>query len=150
MGSPGVKRYQDFDVFIDRSGKGYRVHIDSPTGQASTKISPRDAARIEALREEFSRLSLLRADELVALGRAKELGGLLYKSLFAGNVGHLFASSVERTSGRGEGLRIRLRRGGALALESPKKLADAVSGRRGRLRRRSPGWQVPVECLASF
>jgi hypothetical protein len=116
--------YQDFVVSIERDGPGaYRKRVlESPAGQGSDLFEPPFP-----LEELSSLLGILELD--VRSGRGgrdvgaalnqdadgqsgkgpREIGTALYRTLFSGQVGALYAESRGRAEGPDRGLRIKLR-----------------------------------------
>ena len=108
----GERQYVDFDLQIESSGEGYRARvIDSPVGQATVDF---DIPLSEMEQENFI-LKLnrprrgVRRIESQQMEAAKEFGGILFSSVFQGEVLGCLQSSMTEASKMGAGLRIRLR-----------------------------------------
>jgi hypothetical protein len=113
--------YLDFEVAIDSAGADYRVSvIDSPAGQADENVRfPFDRIqlknRLDSLREVLVRARGTRdvvpeaQDATSARDAARELGGVLFEVLFAGDIRNLFVQSLRHAEENRQGLRIRLR-----------------------------------------
>lgn len=97
--------YLDFVVSIERDGPGaFRKRVlESPAGQVSEPFVP--PFPLEGLAELLDGLG-----PDVQSGRIpRETGAALYRALFSGQIGSLYAESRGRAEGTGRGLRIKLR-----------------------------------------
>jgi outer membrane biosynthesis protein TonB len=111
-----TREYVDFDLQIESSGEGYRARvINSPVGQAMADF---DIPLSDMEQENFI-LKLnrprrgVRRIESQHMEAAKEFGGILFGSVFQGEVLSSLQSSMTEASKNGAGLRIRLRLSGA-------------------------------------
>ncbi len=107
-----TRQYVDFDLQIESSGEAYRARvINSPVGQATADF---DLPLSDIEQENFI-LKLnrprrgVRRIESQQMEAAKEFGGILFGSVFQGEVLSSLQSSMTEASKIGAGLRIRLR-----------------------------------------
>jgi hypothetical protein len=104
-------KYDDFDLLIEPSGEKYRVHLNSPTGQAAADfVLP--FTEVE-LNNFLSRIGQVRRKtrraESPESSAAKEFGNKLFRALFSGELIAQLRGSVEHSLDHDRGLRIRLR-----------------------------------------
>ena len=118
-------KYIDFELRIERDGDAYRARVlNSPAGQASHSFElPLTRDRIELIIMKLGqvrRRAKKRAGrKSVELSAAREIGGSLYRAVFAQDVRACFRTSIERAYGKDDtGLRIKLR------LDEVPELAD--------------------------
>ncbi len=113
-GSVGMRglSYLDFDLLIERAGDRYRARVlDSPAGEVSGEFAiPFSDTDLElfVLRMGRSR-GTVRGIESPAMEAAKDFGGRLYDSVFAGDLAGCLRSSLDEAGRAQSGLRIRLR-----------------------------------------
>ena len=107
-----TKPYLDFDLLIEKTTDGYRARVlNSPTGQAAHEFAlPFSALEIEnfVLRLTQSHKGMRRIDS-TGMETAKQFGGRLFSTVFAGDVRSCLQSSLNDAERRKVGLRIRLR-----------------------------------------
>jgi hypothetical protein len=111
----GSREYIDFDLQIESADFGYRARvINSPVGQATTEFElPLSDMELENFILKLNRPRRgVRRIESQQMEAAKELGGVLYNSVFQGEVSSLLQSSLVEADKNGSGLRIRLRLSG--------------------------------------
>ncbi|HEY0556635.1 MAG TPA: CHAT domain-containing protein, partial [Thermoanaerobaculia bacterium] len=106
-------RYFNFDLLIEQASDDSLVArvLESPTGQArSTFRSPFNPIELENLILKIGRSRRgNRSFDNIPTRAAKELGGRLFGSVFASEVGACLQSSIYYAESREGGLRIRLR-----------------------------------------
>ncbi len=111
--------YQNFDLLVTRSGGGYNARvISSPAGQANVDFvlpfSPAELRSFFWLAGRLSRqLRLVTVEPPTVILDPKAFGARLYAAVFAGEVGKVFARSLDLSKDK---LRIRLRLGDVLEL----------------------------------
>jgi hypothetical protein len=101
-----------FDLLIEKTASGYRARVlDSPGGQASHDFAlPFSDLEVEnfILRLGQTRRGVRRL-ESAALAAAKEFGGKLFTTVFAGDVNNCLQRSLVEAAQRNTALRFRLR-----------------------------------------
>jgi hypothetical protein len=104
--------YLDFDLRIERSGRGYRAQvIASPAGAAFHRFKlPFSELEVEnfVLRMGRTRPGVRGINSSEA-SAARTFGGRLFDAVFGSDVRGSFRSSIDEAERRGVGLRIRLR-----------------------------------------
>lgn len=104
--------YQNLDLLFERSGGHYRVRVlDSPAGQATCDfILPFSDSDLENFFLLFGRSKpVVRRGDSGALQALKNFGGRLFETVFTGEVRGLLQSSLDETTSKNQGLRLRLR-----------------------------------------
>jgi hypothetical protein len=104
-------QYLDLDLDIERTPSGYRVEVtNSPAGHATADFTlPFSDLEIEnSLLKLGGARRRVRRLESAQMETAKQFGGKLFKSLFAGDVLSVYASSLAEANARNVGLRLRL------------------------------------------
>ncbi len=105
----GARPYRDFDLLVERSGKGYRARaLDSPAGQAGVKLPRSLPAAMERLAAALERASRGEEPAQPVRALAMELGAELYRGVFSGDLGKRFETCLNAAADR-EILRLRLR-----------------------------------------
>ena len=116
-------RYQDFDLFIDRSGDSLRAQVlNSPAGQASAEFClPFSEDKLEnyLLRLGRTHRVATRRLESQEMNTAKTFGAALFDAVFTGDVKACFRSSLDEVRRQNAGLRIRLRLGDPSVVDLP-------------------------------
>lgn len=105
-------KYLDFDLLIERVDDRYRARVlQSPAGQASAEFAlPFSDVEIENLMLRVGRNRRgVRRIESPEMEAAKQFGGKLFDTVFAGEVRGALRSSVDTANREGAGLRVRLR-----------------------------------------
>lgn len=104
--------YLDFDLLIEKTTDGYRARvINSPSGQAAHEFTlPFSELEIEnfVLRLTQSHKGMRRIDS-PGMETAKQFGGRLFNTVFAGDIRGCLQSSLNDAERQKVGLRIRLR-----------------------------------------
>lgn len=107
-----TKPYLDFDLLIEKTGEGYRARVlNSPAGQAVHEFAlPFSDLEIEnfVLRLTQSRTGMRRIDS-PGMETAKQFGGRLFSTVFAGDIRSCLQSSLNDAERQQVGLRLRLR-----------------------------------------
>jgi hypothetical protein len=115
-------RYEDFDLKIEKKGKGYLASVlKSPAGEASATFKfPFSTLELENLILKLVRVrSGSRRIDSPEMAAAKQLGGKLFESVLGGDVLACMRRSLDAVSSReGTGLRVRMR------LQDVPELAD--------------------------
>jgi hypothetical protein len=105
--------YQDFDLSLDRAPGGFRATVrGSPAGCAAHDFQlPFSGVKLEnyILRLSRVRRSGVRRVESADMLIAREFGGALFQTVFAGEVRACLRSSIDATRREEQGLRLRLR-----------------------------------------
>jgi hypothetical protein len=103
--------YRDFDLLIERSGKGYRAKVlESPAGQATADFTlPFSDLELENVLLRLGRpVRTVRRIESTEMSTAKSFGAALFDAVFSGDVRACLRSSVDGAKREGAGIRIRL------------------------------------------
>src|SRR5512134_3683043 len=104
--------YQDFDLLLERSGRGFRAQVlKSPSGQASVEFRlPFSPVKLENFLLRLGRTQrAVRRVESSQMQAAKTFGASLFHAVFSDDVETCFRSSQEEARRQGAGLRVRLR-----------------------------------------
>ena len=114
--------YLDFELSISGQGGHYTAHVySSPAGEATSQfVIPLTQDHLELLILRLSRIrSTTRGLDTVELAAARELGGVLFQSVFQGRVRDVLRGSLEKYSREPDtGLRLKLH------LQDAPELAD--------------------------
>ncbi|MDQ3929310.1 MAG: hypothetical protein M3328_09200, partial [Chloroflexota bacterium] len=103
--------YLNFDVVIQKSGDGYKAHVQSPAGEATSYFTnPFTQIEVEhfMLSAAPGKRSTRRIDA-PEVAAAKKFGERLYNSVFTGDVSAVLRSSLDEAWNRNSKLRLRLR-----------------------------------------
>lgn len=104
-------RYQNFDLTIQREGKGYKIRVDSPAGEATGRFRvPFSALELENfyLNSTPGKRSVRRIDT-PEVASAKKYGERLFKAVFSEEILGRLQTALGDADRSDERLRIRLR-----------------------------------------
>lgn len=109
---PTLPKYLDFDLELESRGGKYVARVlASPGGEGKTEfVLPFSDQDIELLLLKMGFSSARRRGrDASKLDAAKQFGGKLFATVFAGPVQRCWLTSMEKAAGEGAGLRLRLR-----------------------------------------